>query len=90
VEAAGHGVGVLGHVMLATGTLSTGTQWIEEGNKLKRAASRSCVRIAAAKTNNVCFCSGSERCVWTGREDNRTIRCPGSGTFVSGGISLPL
>lgn len=86
-EAAGHGVGVLGHVTLAVGLFSVGvgTPWIEEGKKLKRAVRRSCVRISAAKTNDVCLVP-AVRDVCGRREDNRTIRCPGSGTFVSGGF----
>lgn len=47
MEAAGHGGGVFGQVMLAA--------CIKEGKRLRRAARRSCVRMAATKTNSVCF-----------------------------------
>ena len=81
MEAAGYGVGVFGHVMLGLRR--------KEGKKIRRAARRSCRRIAAAKTNSVSFDFGSLRCRWTGRKEYRTIRCPGLGTFVLG-IILPL
>jgi len=61
-EAAGHGDGVLGHVMLAKGAARIG-----EDRRLKRAARRSCVRMAVAKIKDVCFGFGSVRCVWTAK-----------------------
>jgi hypothetical protein len=70
--------------MLAFGTVSRGLLWITEGKRLKRAARRSCVRIAAAKNKRCLFCFRQcEMCVDGEKTIGRFV-APGQGPLYLG------